>query len=140
MENRLVATAGAAFIVVTGISGCGQVQTEPQLSARVTVGCDTHTIRAPRCSQLESYRTIDIADHDANVESVVLLSGARVIPQWVKIRNFAGFTGSFWQGGVGDAVADLGHNALTITGSAYGIHTSHPNKTTTTDFKITARC
>ena len=64
----------------------------------------------------------------------------RVIPQWVKIRNVGGFTGSFWQGGVGDAHVDLAQNAYTITGSAYGINNSNPNKVVTTDFKITAEC
>jgi hypothetical protein len=41
---------------------------------------------------------------------------------------------------VGDAAAHLAHNTLTITGSAYGINSAHPNKVTTTDFKITADC
>ncbi len=60
--------------------------------------------------------------------------------QWVKIRNVDGFTGSFWQGGVGDAHADLTNSAYTITGSAYGINSSNPNKVVTTDFKIVAEC
>ena len=60
-------------------------------------------------------------------------------PQWVKIRNFGGFTGSFWQGGVGDARVDVDNGAYTITGSAYGINSSNPNKVVTTDFKLTAR-
>ncbi|WP_375488219.1 lipoprotein LpqH [uncultured Mycobacterium sp.] len=42
--------------------------------------------------------------------------------------------------GVGDAAAHLAHNTLTITGIAYGINSAHPNKVTTTDFKITADC
>ena len=70
----------------------------------------------------------------------MLLSGETVIPQWVKIRNVGGFTGSFWQGGVGDAHVDLAQSAYTITGSAYGINNSNPNKVVTTDFKITAEC
>jgi hypothetical protein len=32
------------------------------------------------------------------------------------------------------------NTAYTITGSAYGINTSNPNKTVTTDFKIVADC
>ncbi len=76
----------------------------------------------------------------ARVEAVVLLSGYRAMPQWVKIRNVDGFTGSFWQGGVGDAHVDLTNDAYTITGSAYGINSSNPNKVVTTDFKIVAQC
>ena len=31
-------------------------------------------------------------------------------------------------------------STYTITGSAYGINSSNPNKVITTDFKITAEC
>lgn len=47
---------------------------------------------------------------------------------------------NFYQGGVGDARADVTNTAYTITGSADGISNSNPNKTVTTDFKIIAEC
>ncbi|ORW95876.1 hypothetical protein AWB92_08665 [Mycobacterium sp. IEC1808] len=139
MRNRWAA-AILVLIAGAGVAGCGQAQTVPRKAARVTVGGAAQTTRPAACSQTQSYRTLDIADHDAHVEAVVMLSGYRAIPQWVKIRNFGGFTGSFWQGGVGDAHADVTNNAYTITGSAYGISSSDPNKTVTTDFKIIAEC
>jgi hypothetical protein len=137
VQNRLVALA---FVVVAGVAGCAQAQTTPLRAARLTIGGATHTTRPPACSQLQSYRTIDIRDRDGQVEAVVLLSGYRAIPQWVKIRNIDGFTGSFWDGGVGSAHVDLTDSAYTITGSAYGINSSNPNKVITTDFKINAEC
>jgi hypothetical protein len=136
VRNRLTAIA----FVVAGVAGCAQAQTTPLKAARLTIDGATHTTRPPACSQIQSYRTIDIRDHDGQVEAVVLLSGYRAIPQWVKIRNIDGFTGSFWEGGVGDAHVDLTNSAYTITGSAYGINSSNPNKVITTDFKITAEC
>ena len=139
MRNRWLAVV-FVLIAGAGVAGCGQAQTVPRKAARVTIGAATHTVRPASCTQTQSYRTLDISDHDAHVEAVVILSGYRAIPQWVKIRNFDGFTGSFWQGGVGDAHADLTNNAYTITGSAYGISNSNPNKTVTTDFKIIAEC
>jgi hypothetical protein len=129
-----------AFVVVAGVAGCSQAQTTPLRAARLTVDGTTHTTRPPACSQLQSYRTIDIRDRDGQVEAVVLLSGYRAIPQWVKMRNIDGFTGSFWEGGVGSAHVDLSNSAYTITGSAYGINSSNPNKVITTDFKISAEC
>ena len=137
MQNRLVAIA---VVVVAGVAGCGQTQTTPLRAARLTIDGATHTTRPPACSQLQSYRTIDIRDRDGQVEAVVLLSGYRAIPQWVKIRNIDGFTGSFWEGGVGSAHVDPSNSAYTITGSAYGINSSNPNKVITTDFKISAEC
>ena len=140
MHDRLVARAAVALVLAATTAGCGTAETVPRHAARLTIDGNTHTTRPPACSQMQGYRTIDILDHDGRVEAVVLLSGERVIPQWVKIRNVGGFTGSFWQGGVGDAHVDLAQNAYTITGSAYGINSSNPNKVVTTDFKITAEC
>jgi hypothetical protein len=140
VQNRLVTVAGVALIVVAGVSGCADAQTLPRKAARFTLDGNTRTTRPPACSQDQSYRTIDIRDHDGQIQAVVLLSGDRVIPQWVKIRNIDGFNGSFWQGGVGDGHVDLSHNTYTITGSAYGISSGNPNKTVTTEFKIVAEC
>ena len=140
MRNGLVARAAVALVLAATIAGCGAAETIPRHAARLTIDGNTHTTRPPACSQIQEYRTIDIVDHDGRVEAVVLLSGERVIPQWVKIRNVGGFTGSFWEGGVGDAHVDLAQNTYTITGSAYGINNSNPNKVVTTDFKITAEC
>lgn len=138
MQHRAIAVS--TLVIAAAIGGCSQSQLVSNEAARVTVGGSTYTTRAPRCSQLQSFWTVDIAGRPGNIEAVVLLWGNRAIPKWVKISDFGGFTGSFWQGGVGDAAAHLAHNTLTITGSAYGISSAHPNKVTTTDFKITADC
>jgi hypothetical protein len=144
MHNPLIARAAIAAVLAATVAGCGAAQTLPRQAARLTIDGNTHTARPPACSQMQGYRTIDIVDHsgglDGRVEAVVLLSGERVLPQWVKIRDVGGFTGSFWQGGVGDARVELAQNTYTIAGSAYGINKSNPNKTITTDFKITAEC
>jgi hypothetical protein len=139
MHNRLTGALVLAAVVVS-TAGCGSSQTTPRRAARLTIDGDTHTTRPPACRQDQMYRTIDIPDHDGGVEAVVLLSGYRAMPQWVKIRNVDGFTGSFWQGGVGDAHGDLTNDVYTIAGSAYGINSSSPNKVVTTDFKIVAQC
>ncbi|KPN56631.1 lipoprotein LpqH [Mycobacterium intracellulare] len=140
MQTRLPTVALIRGAVVVGGGGCSAAQTTPRRAARLTIDGATHTTRPPACRQDQMYRTIKIPDHDGGVEAVMLLSGYRVMPQWVKIRNVDGFTGSFWQGGVGDAHVDLAHDAYTITGSAYGIKSSNPNKVVTTEFKIVAEC
>ena len=78
MQNRMIAIA---FVVVAGVAGCAQAQTTALRAARLTIDGATHTTRPPACSQLQSYRTIDIRDRDGQVEAVVLLSGYRAIPQ-----------------------------------------------------------
>lgn len=139
MRNRLLAVV-VLVIAGVGLAGCGQAQTTPRKAARLTIDGATHSTRPPSCSQNQQYRTIDIKDHDGGVEAVVLTSGYRVMPQWVKIRNVDGFTGSFWEGGVGDAHAEVTNDAYVITGSAYGINSSNPNKVIATEFKISAEC
>ncbi|BCO52107.1 MULTISPECIES: lipoprotein LpqH [Mycobacterium avium complex (MAC)] len=140
MQNRLPTVALIMAAVVVIVAGCSAAQTTPRRAARLTIDGATHTTRPPSCRQDQMYRTIKIPDHDGGVEAVMLLSGYRVMPQWVKIRNVDGFTGSFWQGGVGDAHVDLAHDTYTITGSAYGINSSNPNKVVTTEFNIVAEC
>jgi Mycobacterium 19 kDa lipoprotein antigen len=140
VQSRSLAVAFILIAGAGGVAGCVQAKTTPRGAARLTIDGATHTTRPPECRQDQSYRTIDIRDRDGHVEAVVLLSANRAIPQWVKIRNIDGFTGSFWQGGVGDAHADLTNGAYTISGSAYGINSGNPNKVITTDFKIIAEC
>lgn len=112
----------------------------PRKAARLTLDGTTHVTRPPACTQLQQYRTIDIRDHDGQVEAVVLISGDRAIPQWVKIRNIDGFNGSAWTGGVGESHVDFAKGTYTITGSAYGINGNNPNKVVTAEFKIVADC
>lgn len=137
MQNRLVALA---VLVIVAVAGCGDPQTVPRKAAHLTIDGATRTTSPAACSQDQAYRTIDISDRGGKVEAVMLLSGDKVTPQWVKIRNVDGFTGSFWQGGVGNARAEVTRSAFTITGSAYGINDDRPDKVVTTDFKITAEC
>lgn len=140
MHNRLVTVTVLAG-VVGAVAGCGDTQTVPLKAAHVTIGGNAVTARPPACSQIESYRTIDIRDHDGHIQAVVMFSGDRVIPQFVKISNIDGFSGSAYKGGVGDAKVDLVKNTYTITGHASGIDTrENPNKVVTQDFKISAEC
>jgi len=137
VQKRLVA---AAALVIASAAGCAETETVSRKAAHLTIAGATHATSPAACRQDQGYRTIDISDRDGKVEAVVLLSGDKAIPQWVKIRDVDGFTGSFWQGGVGNARADVARTAFTITGSAYGINTGNPNKAVNTDFRITAEC
>ena len=140
MPNRTVMVAGIALAVAGAVSGCGEAMTVPRKAAHLTLDGQTLTTRPPSCSQVESYRTIDIRERDGQVQAVMLISGDKAIPQLVKIRDFGGFTGSYYEGGVGDARIDRVGSTYTITGSASGINSKDPNKVVTTDFKITAEC
>jgi Mycobacterium 19 kDa lipoprotein antigen len=140
MQNRMFTAAGVALAVAASVSACAEPETVPLKAAHLTIDGASHTTRPPACHQDQSYRTITIRERDGEVEAVVLTTGDRVIPQYVKIRNVDGFTGSFYVDGVGGARAELAKRQYTITGSAYGINSNNPDKVVTTDFKITAEC
>jgi hypothetical protein len=133
-----------ASVVVAAVAACGSPETVPRAAAHLTLDGTSRTTRPPACSRVADdkgqWQTIDILDHEGQVEAVVLLSGDRAIPKWVKIRNIDGFNGSAWAGGVGETHVDLVKSKYTITGSAYGISSKNPNTTVTTEFKIVADC
>lgn len=135
--------AAAALVVAAAVSGCGgPPETTPRAAAHLTVGNTTRTVSPAVCKRDQQYQTIDVRDGAGRVEAVMLISGQRVIPQWVKIRGVDGFDGGAWQGGVGqvgEAHVDS-QNRYTITGSASGFASSNPDKVVSMDFKIIAGC
>lgn len=139
MCNRLVTVTGVAMVVAAGLSACGQAQTVPRKAARLTIDGVTHTTRPATCSQEHSYRTIDIRNHDSTVQAVVLLSGDRVIPQWVKIRNVDGFNGSFWHGGW-QRLRRPRPQHIHSCRQCLRHQQQKPNTVVSTDFNILAEC
>ncbi|MBV8929602.1 MAG: lipoprotein LpqH [Mycobacteriaceae bacterium] len=140
MDNRGVAVLVA--VAVAGAAACSsQQQTGGQVAARITMNGVTQTAYDVRCSEDQGFWTVDVGglDADTGVEAVVALSADKATPKWVKIHNYGGFTGSFWEGGVGSASASATPAELTVTGTAYGADLNR-NKPTTTNFKIVANC
>ena len=129
------------MVGMVSVSGCSvQHQTQAIHQSHVTIDGDKFSAGAPTCRQQQMYRSIDISIAQSHIEAVVLLKADAAIPQWVKIHEVGGFTGSFWKNGVGDAQASIYQQRFTITGNAYGINNRAPNKVTTTDFTIVAEC
>jgi hypothetical protein len=63
-----------------------------------------------------------------------------VTVQSVEFRDFAGFTGTFWQGRIGKAEVTGNGGTFTITGSADGSYKDNPSKAVTATFRIEANC
>jgi hypothetical protein len=138
--NRLLGAAGVALVAVGAISGCASESHAPPVrNAQVTIGDDTRTVPNIGCHALEEYRTVDIGEGAASIEAVVVFNGTTINPEWVKISNFGGFTGSAWKGGVGSAQARLDGDAFIITGNAYGAYT-RDFKPAMANFRIVANC
>jgi Mycobacterium 19 kDa lipoprotein antigen len=50
---------------------------------------------------------IDVGDQIHGADAAVELSGEATTAKWVKFHDFDGFTGSAWEGGVGNAIATV---------------------------------
>jgi ipoprotein LpqH len=139
MHNRLVAVTAAVFLA--GVAGCSSPPSAlGGTTAKVTInGQSTGGPHAVRCSQTGWSWTIETPD-DAKGFKAVVDTGDTVTAQSVDFRDFAGFTGSFWNGNIGDAEVTAAGGKYTINGSADGSFTDNPSNAVTATFRIEADC
>jgi Mycobacterium 19 kDa lipoprotein antigen len=141
MTNRRVSAAAAMLVATVVLAACSeqpQVASEP--SADVSIDHSTTRVHSVNCSQYQWFWTIDLGDEIHGAEAVVLLHGDRATAKWVKFHDFAGFTGSAWEGGAGSATATFANSTYTFTGNVFGYGPDNPNKPDTEGFKIVAHC
>jgi len=114
-------------------------------------GQDAGTTHSVDCNQAEQYFTITTGDRAVRGASTLTAngvtavvestdSGSKMAAKSVQIRNVGGFTGSYWQGQVGNAEAKLAGTTFTITGTADGFNATDPSDRTTATFQIKAGC
>ena len=139
MDNRLVAVTAA--VVLVGAAGCSSPPSAlGGTTAKVTIdGQSTGDPHAVRCSQTGWAWTIETPDNAKGFKAVVD-TGATVTVQSVDFRDFGGFTGTFWNGNIGDAEVTATGGKYTIEGSADGSFTDNPSNAVTTTFRIEASC
>ena len=139
MDNRLVATV--AVVLAAGAAGCS---TPPAAlggtNAKVTIdGKGTGDATAVVCSQTGWMWNIKTPGDPTKLTAFLNTEG-EVSVQSVDFRDFGGFTGSFWQGRVGEAEVTGNGGTFTITGSADGSFTDNPSNAVTATFRIEANC
>jgi ipoprotein LpqH len=148
VENRFVAIATAAAVVVAGVAGCSSAPKEPPQpsgalppnTAHITVnGQDAGTTHNVKCDQVEWFHTIETGTATSGVMAQIE-SGDTVTAKSVQLRSVGGFTGSFWAGKVGKGEAALLGNTFKISGTAVGSNDDKPNTPTTATFEIRANC
>ncbi|MBV9091773.1 MAG: lipoprotein LpqH [Mycobacteriaceae bacterium] len=141
MTNRWISAAWATLVAAGCLAGCSQ---QPQVtsvqSANVTIDHSTTRVPSVSCNQYQWMWMIDVGDQVHGAEAAVELTGNRATAKWVKFHDFDGFTGSAWQGGVGNAIATVAGDTYTFTGDVFGYGPANPNKPGTTSFKIVAYC
>ncbi|BBX02469.1 hypothetical protein BST36_10170 [Mycolicibacterium moriokaense] len=139
MDNRLV--AAGAIALAAAAAGCSTPP--PALggtTAKVTIdGKSTGDAHAVVCSQTGWMWNIKTPGEPTSLTAFLNTDG-EVSVQSVDFRDFAGFTGTFWKGRIGEAEVTGDGGKFTITGSADGSFTDNPSKEVTATFRIEASC
>ena len=138
MDNRLVATVAVALAVAAGCS------TPPTAlggtTAKVTIdGKSTGDAHPVVCSQTGWMWNIKTPGEPTTLTAFLNTDGD-VSVQSVDFRDFGGFTGTFWQGRVGEAEVTGRGGKFTIDGSADGSFKDDPSNAVTATFHIEANC
>lgn len=69
-----------------------------------------------------------------------LQTGDAVTARGLEIEQLGGFTGSFWDGTVGEATASIDDGTVQMTGTAEGYFQHDPAQAATADFVIRTDC
>jgi len=140
MDNRLVATVAVALAAAA--AGCSAPPAAlGGTTAKVTIdGKSTGDMHAVVCSQTGWMWNIKTPGDPTALTAFLNTEGGDVTVQSVDFRDFAGFTGVFWDGRVGKAEVTGQGGKFTIEGSADGSFKDNPSNAVTASFRIEASC
>jgi hypothetical protein len=139
MKRRF--TAAAALLVAVGAAGCSSAPAAlGNHDARVSInGKATNALQPVICTQNGTSWTIASTNKDPGFTATIQL-GDEVKAQAVDIRNLGNFTGTFWEGNLGKAKAEVEGGQFSVSGEASGAFADNPNKPATATFDITTTC
>jgi ipoprotein LpqH len=139
MDNRLVATVAVGLAAAA--AGCSPPPAAlGATTAKVTIdGKSTGDAHTVVCSQTGWMWNIKTPGEPTRLTAFLNTDG-EVSVQSVDFRDLGGFTGTFWQGRVGEAEVTGHGGKFTITGSADGSFKDNPSNAVTATFRIEANC
>jgi ipoprotein LpqH len=145
MNSRSLVVAVA--VVLIGGVGCSSHQaiksapgTLPAGTAELSVNGGTARVtHSVHCEAIEWMRTIRTGDEDTGV-SVMLSNAKKPVAEFVRFRNFDGFTGSYDRNLQGDAAVVMTGPTYRITGTAVGFAGAKATERTTEPFELRVSC
>src|ERR1700761_2836925 len=125
MNGRSLVVAVA--VVLIGGVGCSSPPairatpgTLPAGTAELSVnGASTRVTHSVQCEAIDWLRTIKTGDDDAGV-TVMLSNAQKLVAEFVRFRNFDGFTGSYDRRLQGEAAVAMTGPTYRIAGTAVG--------------------
>lgn len=141
MHSNWLTVAASGVLTLATLTGCSEQSQQPDSApaAKLTLGGEEQTLPRLTCTQFKWW-SIAMSDGERSLSAAVDLWEGDSTAKFVKIRDIDGFTGSYWEGGVGNATTTFADGIFTITGDVYGISDREPNKTTTIPFELVAPC
>jgi ipoprotein LpqH len=137
----------AVAVVVIGGVGCSSQTshkpapgTLPAGTAELSVnGGAARVTDAVQCESIEWMRTIRTGDEAAGV-TVMLSNAKKLVAEFVRFRDFDGFTGSYDRHLQGEAAVAMTGPTYRVAGTAVGYANSKPTERTTAPFELRVSC
>ena len=135
-------------VVVIGGAGCSSQQaankpapgTLPAGTAELSINSGTARVTdAVECEAIEWMRTITTGDEASGV-TVMLSNAKKLVAEFVRFRNFDGFTGSYDRRLQGDTAVAMTGPTYRIAGTAVGFAGTKPTERTTKPFELRVSC
>lgn len=133
-----LAAVAAAMLLVSGCSS-GYAALGTRTAAVSLNGNDIGERPAIECEQNRWNWYIETVEESPGFV-VQMQTGDSVIARGVQIENLGGFTGSYWDGTVGSADAEVTDRTFRVTGTAKGYYQRDSSETTTAEFVIRTDC
>jgi len=135
-----------AVVVIGGAACSSQTShkpapgTLPAGTAELSVNGSTPRVTgAVQCESIEWMRTIRTGDDTAGV-TVMLSNTKKLVAEFVRFRDFDGFTGSYDRHLQGEAAVAMTGPTYRIAGTAVGYANSKPTERTTAPFELRVSC
>lgn len=134
----VVAAMSGALLVASGCSD-GYAALGTHTATVFINGAELDERPRIRCEQIQRNWYIETLK-DAPGFTAQIRTGDDVIARGVQIEQLGGFTGSFWDGTVGAADAEVVDGTFRVSGSAEGYYLHDPSENTTAEFLIRTDC
>jgi hypothetical protein len=132
---------------VIGGAGCSSQTSHKPAPGKLPAGVgelsvNGSTVRvtdALQCESIEWMRTIRTGDEAAGVTEM-LSNAKKLVAEFVRFRDFDGFTGSYERHLQGEAAVAMTGPTYRIAGTAVGYANSKPTERTTAPFELRVSC
>jgi ipoprotein LpqH len=137
----------AAAVVMIGVAACSSQAANNRASGTLPAGTAELSVNggasrvtdAVQCESIEWMRTIKTGDEASGV-TVMLSNAKKLVAEFVRFRDFDGFTGSYDRHLQGEAAVAMTGPSYRIAGTAVGYTNAKPTKRTTESFELRVSC